>query len=123
MTLIKSMSLLSSLLYLITIGYGSVLGFSFDKTVHDFGVISQNRKVETVFVISNNSLATLIITAVDRQCGCTTPIFKKKPILGKQKDSIFVGYDAAKIGAFTKKVTVSTNLGNQDLFLRGKVEE
>ena len=81
---------------------------SFDKTTHDFGNIAQGVPVEAKFIITNIGEQPLIINSIDRQCGCTTPVFKNSPIAAKSEDTILVGYNAATIGSFTKKLTVKT---------------
>jgi hypothetical protein len=93
----------------------------FDKTTHDFGNIVQGIPVTAKFVITNISSEAIIINSIERQCGCTTPKFNTTPIGKSESDTITVGYNAAVIGAFTKKITVKTNFGNTELFIRGTV--
>jgi len=95
--------------------------FTFDKKVHDFGNIEQGYPVNTMFIITNIGEEPLMINTVNRQCGCTTPKYKTDPILKGQKDTIWVGYNAATAGSFTKKLTVITNFGESDLIIRGTV--
>jgi hypothetical protein len=94
---------------------------SFDKTTHDFGNIVQGTPVQAQFIITNIGDQPLIINNIDRQCGCTSPSFNNAPIPVGAKDTILVGYNAAAMGAFTKKLTVKTNYGNAELFIRGTV--
>lgn len=93
----------------------------FDKTTHDFGQIAQGIPVTANFILTNTSSEAVIINSVDRQCGCTTPKYKTRPIGKGESDTIVVGYNAAVMGAFTKKLTVKTNFGNTELFIRGTV--
>ncbi len=94
---------------------------AFDKKVHDFGTIAQNVPVNTNFIISNIGEEDLIINTVKTQCGCTTPKYSSNPILKGAKDNIAVGYNAATLGSFTKKLTVITNFGDVELIIRGNV--
>lgn len=93
----------------------------FDKTTHDFGGIAQGIPVSAKFVITNTSSEAIIINSIERQCGCTTPQYNSRPIGESESDTITVGYNAAVMGAFTKKITVKTNFGNTELFIRGTV--
>lgn len=93
----------------------------FDKITHDFGNIDQGIPVEAKFVVTNIGDQPLIINSIERQCGCTTPSFRNAPIQRGLSDTITVGYNAAAMGAFTKKITVKTNYGNSELFIRGTV--
>ena len=94
---------------------------SFDKTTHDFGTIAQGIPVQARFVLTNISSEPIIINSVERQCGCTTPVYNSQPIAKDESDTITVGYNAAVTGAFTKKLTVKTNFGSIELFIRGTV--
>jgi len=94
---------------------------SFDKTTHDFGNIVQGIPVTARFIITNVNSEAVIINSIERQCGCTTPKYSTKPIGKSESDTITVGYNAAVLGAFTKKLTVKTNFGNTELFIRGTV--
>lgn len=94
----------------------------FDRTSHNFGSIIKDVPVETIFVVTNTSSSFLMINSVERQCGCTTPVYSTDPIPAGQKDTIIIGYNAATLGSFTKKVTVKTNFGNTDLFIKGTVD-
>lgn len=93
----------------------------FDKITHDFGTIVKDVPVEAMFILTNTGKSNIIINSIDRQCGCTTPKYSKAPIAPGKKDTIRVGYNAATMGSFTKKITVKTNFGNTDLFIKGTV--
>ncbi len=93
----------------------------FDKTTHYFGKIAKGIPVQASFIISNIGEEPVMINSIERQCGCTTPKFNKKPINKGESDTIVVGYNAAVPGAFTKKLTVKTNFGNTELYIRGTV--
>lgn len=78
----------------------------FEKDTHSFGKVKQNQPVTYEFSFTNPSKKPLIIEDATAECGCTTPVFPKTPILGGKKGSIKVTYDAKNLGSFTKKVTV-----------------
>lgn len=94
---------------------------SFDKITHNFGTIAKDIPVKTLFVLTNTGKSSLLINSVGTQCGCTTPQFNKAPIAPGKNDTIIVGYNAAAMGSFTKKITVRTNFGSTDLFIKGTV--
>jgi copper(I)-binding protein len=44
----------------------------FEKTLHDFGRVSSGEPVKYTYVFTNTGDATLVVTNVQPQCGCTT---------------------------------------------------
>ncbi len=82
----------------------------FNKMEHDFGNIPQGTPVTTEFEVINTGKAPLIISNVNVTCGCTTPFFTKDPIMPGKKGLIKATFNAAAAGAFTKGITVVTNV-------------
>lgn len=84
---------------------------TFDSEVVDYGTIDQNSNGVREFKFRNTGKEPLIITNVVGQCGCTTlpDGFPKEPIKPGANGSIKVKYDTNRVGAFDKKVTVSSN--------------
>lgn len=97
----------------------------FDKTIHDFGKVQEKlEKVTTDFTFTNTGKAPLIINRVQTSCGCTTPDYTKEPILPGKKGSIKVTYSTSgRVYAFTKKITVFTNVTDSvyTLTIKGEV--
>ncbi len=86
----------------------------FNKMEHDFGNIPQGTPVTTTFEVTNTGKAPLIISNVGVTCGCTTPFFTKDPIMPGKKGSIQATFNAAAAGAFTKGITVFTNIPGKE---------
>jgi hypothetical protein len=91
------------------------------EKVYDFGKISQGRPVTHEFYFTNNSSDTLRLDNVQASCGCTTPVWKKDPVLPNNTSKITVGYNAAAEGPFEKTVTIFYN-GNKTSAIKIKGE-
>jgi len=78
----------------------------FTNTKHNFGKIPQNKPVTYAFSFKNTSGKPVVIENATAECGCTTPEYPKGAIAKGMTNKIKVTYNAASIGAFTKKVTV-----------------
>ncbi|KGO95644.1 hypothetical protein Q767_10485 [Flavobacterium enshiense DK69] len=82
----------------------------FDKTEHDFGDIKEGDKVETVFKITNEGEADLIVINAQGSCGCTVPEWPKEPIKPGTSADMKVTFDSkGKPGQQQKSVTLTTN--------------
>jgi hypothetical protein len=97
----------------------------FDKKVHDYGTITKGSDGTCEFVFKNIGNEPLIITSVQKSCGCTTPTWDQKPVLPGESNSIKVGYDTQRLGAFNKQITVISNAINSTevLTIKGNVVE
>ena len=82
---------------------------TFDKEVHDFGVIPQGTPASFTFTFKNSGKEALIVTNAQASCGCTTPDWTKEPIKKGGKGFVKATYNAASIGPFTKQITVMSN--------------
>lgn len=120
MRLIFSATLLISLLTLsaFTTKVDSVV--KFDKTEHDFGQIQQGEPQTAYFQITNLSDEPMILTKVKGSCGCTATAFSDEPIAPGESTEIEATYNAKNVGAFTKTVTVTTNLEADPITLKIK---
>jgi hypothetical protein len=78
----------------------------FNTTKHSFGKIKQNVPATYTFTYTNNSAKPVVIEVASAECGCTTPEYKKEALLKGKSSTIKVTYNAASLGAFTKKVTI-----------------
>ncbi len=94
----------------------------FKTLVHDFGQIPEGGKVSYDFTYKNIGRKPLILEHVRASCGCTVPVWSKKPLKRRKKDKITVTYNTkGRPGAFNKKITVRTNQGTQYLLIKGVV--
>lgn len=98
-----------------------------DKSIHDFGKVQEKvGKISTDFTFTNTGNAPLIINRVQTSCGCTTPEYTKEPVLPGKKGIIKVTYSTTgRVYAFTKKITVFTNVADTTyvLTIKGEVIE
>jgi hypothetical protein len=83
----------------------------FEKTEHNFGEIPQNVPAVYEFKFKNTSNRPVQIVSVKTSCGCTTPFYTKDPVAPKKSGVVKVSYNAARMGAFTKTITVTTSEG------------
>lgn len=78
----------------------------FSEGSYKFGKIEQNKPVTHIFTYTNNGSKPAVIEFASAECGCTTPEYSKEAILKGKSSTIKVTYNAAAMGAFTKRVTV-----------------
>lgn len=82
----------------------------FEKIEHDFGVINEGDKVETVFKFKNEGTSELLIINAEGSCGCTIPEYPKTPVKPGEVGEMKVSFDSnGKPGQQQKSVTVTTN--------------
>lgn len=95
---------------------------SFNKHVHDFGVIPEDGNVVTAtYIFTNISDSPLIITNIGTTCGCTTVHYPKTPIQPGKQDSIQVTYNpAGRPGVFNRTFSVFFNSKQKPFILRIK---
>jgi len=107
------------------IAQSSAPEIKFEKKIHDYGTIAKSSDGICEFVFKNVGNEPLIITSIQKSCGCTTPTWDQKPILPGQTSSIKVGYDTQRLGAFNKQITVISNAVNSTevLTIKGNVAE
>ena len=101
---------------------------NFETMVMDYGEIEQGSEPLRVFNFTNTGNAPLVISNAKGSCGCTVPIWPKKPIAPGESSKIEVRYDTNRVGKFVKKVTLTTNVANADggkifLSIKGKVNK
>lgn len=63
-----------------------------------------------VFEFKNTSKTPALIQGVQTSCGCTTANKPEEPIAKGKKSQISVKYDTKRVGAFTKTITVTSNV-------------
>lgn len=99
-------------------------GMLFETETIDYGTIAHNADGKREFVFTNNGNKPLIITNTQGSCGCTVPTSPKEPILPGAKGIIGVKYATDRVGAFEKKVTVTSNaegFPSKTLTIKGNV--
>lgn len=76
----------------------------------DVGTIPQNTPKPIVFEFKNTGKTAVIVTNVQGSCGCTATDYTKTPIAPGKSGTVTATYNAANAGAFTKTVSVTTNI-------------
>lgn len=99
--------------------------FRWTETAFDFGQIKHKNPVTHEFTFVNSGNAPLVITSVQASCGCTVTKYTKEAISPGSSGFVTATYDAAKVGVFTKTVTVNANTdgGVVLLTIKGEVVE
>jgi len=97
---------------------------SFENKEFDFGTVNEGEIVETVFKVTNSGKTDLIITDAKVTCGCTVPVWPKKPIKPGETEDIQVRFNTSgKRNRQQKNITLITNTesGREILTLKGMV--
>ena len=99
--------------------------FSWIVTSYDFGKIKVNKPVTHEFRFTNSGDAPLVISSVQASCGCTVTDYSKDPIAPGSEGYVKATYNAAKVGVFSKTVTVNANAAESvvQLTIKGEVVE
>jgi hypothetical protein len=99
--------------------------FAWDVTAYDFGKIQINKPVTHEFKFTNTGDSPLVISSVQASCGCTVAEYSKDPIAPGAQGFVKATYNAAKVGVFTKTVTVNANAEENmvQLVIKGEVVE
>lgn len=95
----------------------------FEKTEHDFGKILQGEQVSYTFKFKNVGDAPLIITSIEKTCGCTTTDFSSTPIKPGDSGKITITYDSKGHKGFqNKRLVVKANTNPSETILRIKAQ-
>ena len=98
---------------------------SFDKGIHDFGVIQEGSRVETVFTFTNTGKSDLIIQDARGSCGCTVPEYPKNlPIAPGASGEIRVSFDSSNKPNLQQKtvtITANTDTGRETIRIKAMV--
>lgn len=92
----------------------------FETKLVDYGTIEKGADGQREFHFTNNGKEPLIITNVNRSCGCTVPSWPKEPIAPGESGVIKVKYDTQRVGPINKTITVSSNASTPTVVLRIK---
>lgn len=98
---------------------------AFEMETIDYGVIEQGSDPYRLFKFTNTGTEPLIIKYAKGSCGCTVPTYPKEPISAGESSEIKVRYDTNRIGRFTKRVTLTTNIDGPQkiLTIKGEVKK
>lgn len=99
---------------------GAVMSWSL--TEYDFGRIELNSPVTADFKFQNTGSEPLVIVSATGSCGCTVAEYTRGEILPGAFGEVTATYNAAKVGAFNKTVTVNANTANGPITLKIKGE-
>lgn len=99
--------------------------FEWVEEVHNFENIPQGIPVTHKFEFTNTGKSPLIISNVQKTCGCTVTNWTKKPVAPGESGFVEAQYNAAREGAFNKAITVQSNAStpNKKLFFKGTVDK
>ncbi|HJV20335.1 MAG TPA: DUF1573 domain-containing protein [Sediminibacterium sp.] len=97
----------------------------FKESKHSFGKIKKGVPATYIFTFTNKANKPVVIEFANAECGCTTPVYPKTPIVKGQTGTIKVTYNAATPGTFKKNVDVKFAHSNQPytLTIDGEVVE
>lgn len=95
----------------------------FEKTTHEFGEIQKGDPAEYTFSFTNVTSEPIKLSRVKASCGCTTPSWTREEIQPGAKGEIKVKYNTARVGKFTKTVTVNVDMEDRPtiLYIKGNV--
>ena len=86
---------------------------SFDKTLHDFGDITNGTPVETIFSYTNSGRSPLVVTDIKSTCGCTVPQgWSKSPLMPGESSQFSVKFNGKGSNKVSKTITLTTNTEN-----------
>jgi hypothetical protein len=91
---------------------------------YDFGNITQEKGVETIFKFTNTGEADLVISNATGSCGCTVPDYPKQPIAPGETGEIKVSFSPkGRNGSQFKTVSLTTNTqkGTEILHIKANI--
>lgn len=96
---------------------------TFDKKVHEHGVVLWKHPATATFTVKNDGNKPLVISNVTTSCGCTVANWTKTPIAPGATGTITSTFDAKALGHFQKSVGVYCNADTRPIYLtvRGEV--
>jgi hypothetical protein len=98
---------------------GELAEISFSEYEHDFGKITEGKKVAHIFTFENKGPENLVIASTSTSCGCTVTKYDRKPIPAGKGGSLEVVFDSeGKNGVQTKTISVRSNSKTQVVILK-----
>ncbi len=104
-----------SFLFAFSPAYSSL---SWKQTSIEFGKVEHNKPITATYEFVNSGTTPIVIQSAQGSCGCTGVEFSKEAIPAGQSSDIKATFNAAKIGAFSKTVTVVVAGENEPVVLR-----
>ncbi|MBB4077858.1 hypothetical protein GGR28_000459 [Lewinella aquimaris] len=98
----------------------------FDEPEAHFGEVRAGQRVRREFTFKNSGDLPLLITDARSTCGCTVPVYPKRPIQPGEHGAISVVFDTSnKLGRQRKPVTLTANTypAQTTVYLEGTVIE
>ena len=98
---------------------------AFTALVYDFGAITKGAPADHTFNFTNPSGESITITKVAASCGCTVTDYTKGSIESGSDGFVKATYNAAKVGVFSKTVSVYHSASEAPIVLtiKGEVVE
>lgn len=90
---------------------------TFDKKVHEFGVVLWKHPATATFTIKNDGDKPLVISNVTTSCGCTVADWTKTPIAPGATGTVSSTFDAKVLGHFYKDIGVYCNAADRPIYL------
>ena len=90
---------------------------TFDKKVHEFGVVLWKHSATATFTIKNDGDKPLVISNVTTSCGCTVADWTKTPIAPGATGTVSSTFDAKALGHFYKDIGVYCNAADRPIYL------
>ena len=90
---------------------------TFDKKVHEFGVVLWKHPATATFTIKNDGDKPLVISNVTTSCGCTVADWSKTPIAPGATGTVSSTFDAKALGHFYKDIGVYCNAADRPIYL------
>lgn len=96
---------------------------TFVKTEHDFGTLIQGEQVSYSFHFTNTGNAPLLITGVEKACGCTQGKYDPKPVKPGDEGKIIISFDSTtKQGNQNIRIVVKANTNPSENILHIKAD-
>ena len=83
-----------------------IASLHFSSMVYDFGKIKKGVPVSYDFEFSNPAEENILITKVTASCGCTVTEYTREEVAPGKNGFVQATYNAAKVGVFSKTVSV-----------------
>ena len=107
-----------------TVAVSTGAKIDFNELTHEFGVISDEKEVETKFKFTNSGTQELEIVNLQGSCGCTVPALGKKKYAPGESGEIAVKYNPHnRRGKQHTNVTVTTNVADKQQVVLGLQSE
>ena len=90
---------------------------TFDKKVHEFGMVLWKHPATATFTIKNDGDKPLVISNVTTSCGCTVADWTKTPIAPGATGTVSSTFDAKALGHFYKDIGVYCNAADRPIYL------